>query len=186
MRMFIALTAMNEVGASLKELSDSLKGLFDNPIKGFGVLSEYARRRASLVSNVGRSEKTSFTRLHPALKVKQELFEELTRDLASAVDRVLRKHGKNIIGKQLATRRLADIMIDLFVLACTMSRVSTDLGARSAVVAAKELEILDVLSGQVRRRVKATFAMIDDNDDEHIKSLADHALEAEGYTWDNL
>jgi hypothetical protein len=27
---------------------------------------------------------------------------------------------------------------------------------------------------------------IDDNDDELIKSLADHALDAEGYLWDNV
>ena len=66
------------------------------------------------------------------------------------LDRVLRKHGKNIIGKQFATKRLADAMIDLFVLACTMSRVSTELTEKGATAVAKELEILEVLSGQVR------------------------------------
>jgi acyl-CoA dehydrogenase family protein 9 len=185
LRLFIALTAMNEVGASLKELSSSLRGIFDNPIKGFGVLSDYARRRASLATGVKR-EKSSFTLVHPSLKEKQVLFEELTRDLAAAVDRVLRKHGKNIIGKQFATKRLADAMIDLFVLACTLSRVSTQVAERGATAVTKELEILEVLSGQVRRRVRSHFAKIDDNDDELIKSLADHALDAEGYTWDNL
>ena len=45
---------------------------------------------------------------------------------------------------------------------------------------------LEVLTGQVRRRVRSHFAKIDDNDDELIKSLANHALDAEGYTWDNL
>jgi len=185
LRLFIALTAMNEVGSSLKELSTSLRGIFDNPIKGFGVLSEYARRRASL-ANVIKRDKTTFTALHPAIKEKQLLFEELTRDLAAAVDRVLRKHGKNIIGKQFATKRLADSMIDLFVLACTMSRVSTEIQERGATSVTKELEILEVLSGQVRRRVRSHFARIDDNDDELIKSLADHALDAEGYSWDNL
>jgi hypothetical protein len=38
----------------------------------------------------------------------------------------------------------------------------------------------------VRRRVRSLFAKIEDNDDELIESLADHALDAEGYTWDNL
>jgi alkylation response protein AidB-like acyl-CoA dehydrogenase len=185
LRLFIALTAMNEVGASLKELSTSLRGIFDNPIKGFGVLSEYARRRASIATGVKR-EKSGFTLLHPALKEKGELFATLTRDLAAAVDRVLRKHGKNIIGKQFATRRLADAMIDLFVFACTMSRVSTEIAAKGATAVTKELEILEVLSGQVQRRVRSHFSRIDDNDDELIKSLADHVLDAEGYTWDNL
>ena len=41
-----------------------------------------------------------------------ETFEDLTRELAAMTDRILRKHGKNIIGKQFATSRLADVMID--------------------------------------------------------------------------
>jgi acyl-CoA dehydrogenase family member 9 len=186
LRLFIALTAMNEVGASLKELAHSLKGIFDSPIKGFGVLSEYARRRASLATGLPALEKTTFTKLPVVLKPKAELFEDLTRKLAGAVDRILRKHGKEIIGKQFASKRLADAMIDLFVFACTLSRVSTALESKGMAAAEKELQILDVLSGQVRRRVNGNFSKIDDNDDEQIKSLADHALEAEKYVWDNL
>jgi alkylation response protein AidB-like acyl-CoA dehydrogenase len=183
LRLFIALTAMNEVGASLKELSSSLKGIFDNPIKGFGVLSDYARRRASLATGYNRSK---FTKLHAAVLPQQTLFEDLTRDLATAVDRVIRKHGKNIIGKQFATKRLAEAMMDMFVLASTLSRVSTLIEEKGAAAATKELEILTVLSGQVSRRVRTQFSKIDDNDDELVKSLADHALDAEGYRWDNL
>jgi acyl-CoA dehydrogenase family member 9 len=186
LRLFIALTAMNEVGGSLKELAQSLKGIFDSPIKGFGVLSEYARRRASLATGLPALEKTTFTKLPSALKPKAELFEDLTRKLAGAVDRILRKHGKDIIGKQFASKRLADAMIDLFVYACTMSRVATAMEAKGAAMVTKELEILEVLSGQVRRRVNGNFSKIDDNDDELIKSLADHALDAERYSWDNL
>ncbi len=186
LRLFIALTAMNEVGASLKELAHSLKGIFDSPIKGFGVLSEYARRRASLATGLPALEKTTFTKLPAVLKPKAELFEDLTRKLAGAVDRILRKHGKEIIGKQFASKRLADAMIDLFVFACTLSRVSTALESKGMAAVEKELQILDVLSGQVRRRVNGNFSKIDDNDDEQIKALADHALEAEKYVWDNL
>ncbi len=186
LRLFISLTAMNEVGSELKELANSLKGIFDNPIKGFGVISEYARRRASLATNVVKREKAVFTKLHPAVQVQQVVFQELTRDLATAVDRVLRKHGKEIIGKQFASRRLADMMTDLFVLACTLSRVSTAVAEKGAAQVTKELEILEVLTGQVRRRVRSNLAKIDENDDELIKSLADHALDAEGYIWDNV
>jgi alkylation response protein AidB-like acyl-CoA dehydrogenase len=186
LRLFIALTAMNEVGSELKELSASLKGIFDNPIKGFGVISDYARRRASLSTTVVKREKDTFTKLHPALQRQQVVFEELTRDLGLAVDRLLRKHGKSIIGKQFASRRLADIMIDLFVLASTLSRVSTAVNEKGAAAVTKELEIAEVLTGQVRRRVRSNMAKIDDNDDEMIKSIADHAFDAEGYLWDNV
>jgi alkylation response protein AidB-like acyl-CoA dehydrogenase len=186
LRLFIALTAMNEVGSQLKELADSLKGIFDNPIKGFGVISEYARRRASLATSYIKRDKATFTRLHPALSRQQLVFEALGRDLATSVDHVLRKHGKNIIGKQFATRRLAEMMIDLFVLACTLSRVSTAVERQGAASVTRELEILEVFTGQVQRRVQASYALIHDNDDELVKSLANHALDLDGYTWDNV
>jgi acyl-CoA dehydrogenase family member 9 len=186
LRLFIALTAMNEVGGQLKELSDSLKGIFDNPIKGFGVISDYARRRASLVTTYVKREKAGFSKLNPAVAKQQSIVEELTRSLATSVDRVLRKHGKNIIGKQFATKRLADMMIDLFVLTCTLSRVSTAVEEFGATSVTKELEILDVLAFQVKNRFEANVARVDDNEDELVKSLADHALEAEGFQWDNM
>ena len=186
LRLFIALTAMNEVGSELKELADSLKGIFNNPIKGFGVLSEYALRRASMATTSVKREKTKFTKLHTALEKNQLVFEELTRELAGAVDKVLRKHGKNIIGKQFASKRLADVMIDLWVLAATMSRVSTALQEKGATAVTKELEILEVLTGQVRDRARANLAKFDDNDDELIKSLADDALDRESFRWDNV
>ena len=170
----------------LKELADSLKGIFDNPIKGFGVISDYARRRASLATTYVKRDKQAFTKLHPALVKEQALFEEMTGQLATSVDRILRKHGKNIIGKQFASRRLADMMIDLFVLSCTMARVSTAVSEKGAAAVTKELEILQVLTGQVKGRVRQNLSQIDDNDDEYVKSLADHALDAEAYIWDNV
>jgi alkylation response protein AidB-like acyl-CoA dehydrogenase len=186
LRLFISLTAMNEVGSQLKELSSSLKGIFDNPIKGFGVISDYARRRASLATGYIKREKSQFTKLHPAVAQQGAVFETMTTDLATAVDDVLRRHGKNIIGKQFASRRLADMMIDLFVLASTLSRVSTAVQEKGAASVTRELEILQVFTDQAHARFKSNFAQMAHNDDELIKSLANHALDLDGYTWDNV
>ena len=185
LRLFIALTAMNDVGAQLADLAESLKGVLNEPIKGFGVLSEYALRRASLAINIGR-DRGEFTRLHPALEARAEAFAEHTRGLATAADRILRKHGKRIADMQFATRRLADIMIDLFVMACVLSRVDASVRRLGTEGAARELEILEVFAGQVGRRVRSNLGKIDDNDDELIKSLADHAFAEERFGWDNL
>jgi len=185
LRLFIALTAMNDVGAQLTDLASSLKGVLADPIKGFGVLSDYARRRASLATNVGRG-KGAFTRLHPALRDAAEVFEDATRDLATAADRTLRKHGKRIVEMQFATRRLADIMIDLFVLAAVLSRVDSAVKGLGVEKSEREREILEVFAGQVSRRVKSNFGKIDDNDDELIKHLADDAFERERFGWDNV
>jgi alkylation response protein AidB-like acyl-CoA dehydrogenase len=185
LRLFIALTAMDDVGGQLKELAGSLQGVFDDPIKGFGVLRNYALRRAQLATGINRV-KGQFTKIDPALRRHAVVFEEATRDLAVAADRILRKHRDKIIGKQFATNRLADIMIDLFVLASVLSRVNTALVEKGAYEAAKEIDILQVFTHQARRRIKHNFDSVDDNEDEAIKSLADHAFEQERYPWDTI
>jgi len=185
LRLFIALTAMNDVGQNLRELSKSLEGVFKDPIKGFGVIREYALHRTSLATGINR-EGTSFKRLHPALKYATGIFEDGTRDLASATDRILRKHGRHIIDKQFATRRLADIMVDLFVLASVLSRVDASIRKDGVEKVERELEIAHAFAGQARRRLRTNVAEIDVNEDEQIKALADHALAAERFPWDTV
>jgi len=185
LRLFIALNAMNDAGQNLRELAKSLEGVFTDPIKGFGVVSEYTLRRVSLATGYNR-QGTTFTKLDPALKAVSAVFETGTRDLASASDRILRKHGRSIIDKQFATRRLADIMIDLFVLASVISRVDSSIRATGPEKAKKELEIATVFARQAERRIKTNVDEIDNNVDESIKLLADHAFEAEKFSWDTL
>jgi alkylation response protein AidB-like acyl-CoA dehydrogenase len=185
LRLFIALTAMNDVGKQLKDLASSVSGIFNDPIKGFGVISEYAAKRLAM-ANVVSGAKERFTQLHPALQPHQEKFEEMVKDLSIGADRILRKHGKNIIGKQFATKRLADIMIDMFALACVLSRVNQSIQDHGIEKAKMELQILEVFAGQCGRRVKGNFNKIDNNDDELIKSLAMHAFENEKFVWDTI
>ncbi len=185
LRLFIALTAMNDVGRQLKELASGLEGVFNDPIKGFGVLSDYALRRATIATGI-RREKYRFSKLNPALKQQASVFEDATRDLAAATDRLLRKHGRKIIDRQFATKRLADIMIDLFVLACVLSRVNSSLEKQGEKKAAREMEIASAFASQVRRRVRVNIDEIDDNADEEIKSLADYTFTIEKFGWDVL
>jgi acyl-CoA dehydrogenase family member 9 len=182
LRLFIALTAMSDVSSQLKELSSSLKGVFNDPIKGFGVLSDYAKRQYGL--RAGYSQVKQLTGIPPALIDVTTTFEEATRELAQGADRILRKHGRAIIEKQLATRRLADIMIDLFVLGSMLSRVGTNHMKNGPQASEKEVAILRSYAGQAKTRIHRNFARIDDNEDELIKDLGDFAVAREGYPWD--
>lgn len=183
LRLFVALTAMNDVGTSLKELASAMGNALHDPIKGFGILSDYAKRRVSQATGIGKIE---MTKSHPAIAEHARLFEALTRQLASATDRILRKHGKNIMNKQFATRRLADIMIDMYVLACIISRVSQSIEEIGVAKSSQELEILEIFAGDAKRRIQQNFDQIDNNNDELIKSVADHAFEQEKFSWDNI
>jgi len=184
LRLFIALTAMNDVASQLQELASSMKGVLNDPIKGFGVLSEYARKHAGLTT--GRAEAGKLSGLDESIRLQGAVFEKQTRNLAQAADRILRKHGKNIVGKQFATKRLADIMIDLFVMACTLSRVQSSIDAVGAEKAAREIEILTVFTREARVRIKRNLRRIDNNEDELLKALAVDAFEAERFRWDTI
>ena len=48
------------------------------------------------------------------------------------------------------------------------------------------MQILDVLAGDVRRRVRHNLDLVDRNEDEALKALADHVFESERYLWDTL
>ncbi|MCA9523739.1 MAG: acyl-CoA dehydrogenase, partial [Myxococcales bacterium] len=185
LRLFIALMAMKQVGVELKELAASLKGVFDAPIQGIGVLSQYVIRRASLATGIDRA-KSAFSKLHPLLQGSAELFEDSVRDLATAADRILRKHGTRVVEKQVATKRLANIMIDLFVSAAVLSRVDGAIREKGPDEAAKEIEIQSVFTHQARRRIRYNFGLIDNNDDEQIKALGDHAFDRTRYSWDSI
>ncbi len=185
LRLFIALAAMHDVAEELKDVAQSMRGVLADPVKGFGVLSDYAKRRASLATGL-RREKGRWTLLSPVVAEEAALFEEAARALALATDRLLRKHGKRIVEEQLATRRLADIMIDLLALAAMLARVSTRLEDHGEAATAMEREILRTFARQAKRRVDAAFAGIDVNEDAGVEALANHVLEAGRYGWDNL
>jgi acyl-CoA dehydrogenase family protein 9 len=185
LRLFIALTALNRVGTQLKELAQGLKGAMNDPIKGFGVLSDYAMKHATIRTGLV-GEKRSFSKLHPALAEIGEHYEGLVREVAWVADRELRRYGKEIIGKQFVSRRIADVLTDLFVTACVLSRVTASLEKRGEKGAARELEIARVFSRAARSRIRGNLHRVDSNDDALITALADDALEREAYGWDLL
>ncbi len=184
--LYTALTGMKFAFDQLKELQQSagnIGNIFKDPIKGFGVLSEYTKMRVGAQTRFG---KPTLTKAHASLKGIAAIFEEETQNLTRTVDRVARKHGKDIIGKQFATSRIALIMIDLFVLAAMMSRVSQSIEENGVEKTQKEREMLDVFAFQARRRIRDCHKQVDSNVDEEIKGLSDLMCEQESYRWDIL
>jgi hypothetical protein len=77
-------------------------------------------------------------------------------------------------------------MIDLFVLASTLSRVQASIDANGSEAASREIDILQVFTREARVRIKRNFRRIDNNEDELLKALADDAFEAERFRWDTI
>ncbi len=185
LRLFIALAAVNDVAVELKDLSHGMKDVLADPIKGFGLLSDYAKRRASLAAHLPR-EKGRFTLVAAPLAAEAKQFEDSARELAVAADRLLRRHGKQIVDAQLACRALADAMIDLFALAAVLARVSTRIEDHGEAASAREREILHAFASQARRRIRRALATTVAPDEAGVLALGDHALEAQRYVWDNV
>jgi alkylation response protein AidB-like acyl-CoA dehydrogenase len=183
LRLFIALAAVNDVADELKDLPQSMKGVLADPIKGFGVLSEYAKRRASLAARLPR-EKGRFTLLAGPLAEEAKQFEEHARGLALAADRMLRRHGRKVVEAQLACRALADAMIDLFALAAVLARVSTLIEDHGEAAAAPERELLRAFALQARRRVRRSLAAVDAPDEAGTAAIGDRVLDAGRYAWE--
>ena len=56
LRLYVALSCLKDVGETLTELKSAAAAIFNDPIKGFGVLSDYAERRFAQATGVGRDK----------------------------------------------------------------------------------------------------------------------------------
>ncbi|HET9485468.1 MAG TPA: acyl-CoA dehydrogenase family protein, partial [Xanthomonadales bacterium] len=169
LRLYIALSGMKDVGASLKGLKDAVNDIFNNPIKGFGVLSEYGQRRLAQATGFGSDR--ILRELSPSLRKNAAIYEKYCAELARVSDELLRKHGKAIADFQYQQKRVADIAIDLFVGLCVLSRADSLVKAKDPA-AEQALAIADMFTHQARRRITRNVRAITRNEDAQLDRLA--------------
>lgn len=178
LRCFIALSGMQGPGRDLEEVGKSMR----EPIKGFGLLSDIALRRAKSALFPERRERLS--KANPLLARESVLFEDYVGHLARSVDKVLRRHGKNISEMQFTQKRVADIAIDLYALAACISRTSRAIDRRGEEGARRELDLTSVFASAAERRLAENVAAFDKNDDELRKAVASKTCSDGGYPLD--
>src|ERR1700732_2955425 len=113
LRLYIALSGLKDLGKSLGELKAAMDDIFSNFIKGFGVLTDYAEKRLTQATGVGRDK--ILAQMPDTLREAAGIYEKYTVELARTSDYLLRKHGKSIAGRQHDLKRIADFAIDLYV-----------------------------------------------------------------------
>jgi acyl-CoA dehydrogenase family member 9 len=181
LRLYIALSALKELGKSLGDLKAAVDDIFNNPIKGFGVLTEYAERRWTQATGVGRDKIT--TPMPQLLRESAGIYERYTVELARASDFLLRKHGKSIADRQQALKRVADVAIDLFVGLCVLSRAAR-LAASPGESGSQAVAIARVFAQQAKRRMAHNLRRAERNEDEEMDRLAGFMLDRGSYPWD--
>jgi acyl-CoA dehydrogenase family protein 9 len=183
LRLYIALSGLKDLGRSLGELKAAVDDIFNNFIKGFGVLTEYAEKRLTQATGVGR-DKIAWP-LQGALREAADVHERYTVELAKASEYLLRKYGKAVADRQHDLKRIADIGIDLFVGLCVLSRAAS-LSEASADEGAQAIAIARVFAQQAKRRMAANVRRITRNEDEEMDRLAGFILDRGSYPWDVL
>jgi acyl-CoA dehydrogenase family member 9 len=177
LRCFIALSGMQGPGRELVEVARAMR----EPIKGFGLLSDFAIRKAKTA--LGRER---LTLTHPLLNREGVVFEEYTAELAQNVDKALRKHGKNIAEMQYTQKRVADMAMDLYAVASVIARTTKAIHKRGEEGARREIDLTTIFVAEAEHRLAANTKAFDKNDDELRKSVASKAYTDGGYPFDIL
>jgi acyl-CoA dehydrogenase family member 9 len=181
LRLYVALSGLKDVGTSLSELKSAVGSIFNNPIKGFGILSGYAEKRFREVTGLGGDKIMSA--LHPRLKVGAEIYAKYTLELSKAADALLRMHGKAIADFQYQQKRIADIVIDLFVGLCVHSRADT-IAKTEPEKAEQTLILAEVFAQQAKRRMARNIRALLSNEDSQMDAIAADVFARGGYSWD--
>lgn len=177
LRCFIALSGMQGPSRELADVPSAIR----EPIKGFGLLSEFALRKARSVLSRDR-----LVRAHPVLAREGTLVINYSQLLAKSVDKVLRRHGKNIAEMQFTQKRIADMAIDLYAVASCISRTTRAIERRGEEGARREIDLLTMFARGASMRLAANVAAFDENDDELRKAIAHKACADGGYPLDIL
>jgi acyl-CoA dehydrogenase family protein 9 len=178
LRAFVALSGMQGPGQELAGLAEAIK----YPLKGLGPVSDFAIRKIKQ-NVVGES----ITKAHPALKKMAGMLEEYAVEFSTQVEVLIRRHGKAIHQRQFAQKRIADIAIDFYAMACVLSRVTDALNRKGGPdKCTLELSIAEAFFNRANRRIRGNFKAIDRNDDDAMKTIANQAYELGGYPFDTL
>merc|ERR1719239_1345571 len=122
LRLFVALTGIQYAGGHLRELQKAIS----NPVGNFGVvLGEVAKRSKGAIglgSGISLADK-----VHPNLNSSAALTCRAIDAFGSTIEKILIKHGKDIINEQFILNRLANATIDIYANTCVLSRCTKSL-----------------------------------------------------------
>jgi len=190
LRQYVGLTGLQKPGEYLKGLGKELSSALTAPIKSFGLLRDYAVRKAKQsvpMQALPYGREPQITRAHPVLQEQVVYLEDAVQSLAAVCETALRRHGRNIVEQQLQVSRIADIAIDLLALCAALSRTSGLIERKGLEKAKNEISMTYTFYSDARRRVRANLrASTGRNNDESIQHVADAAVAAGGYENDVL
>jgi len=175
LRLFVALSGMQGPSKKLDEVAKAIR----EPIKGLGLLSDFAVRKARTA--LGRERLAG---AHPALEHETEVFENYVIDLARSVEKLVRRYGKAVAEMEIQQRRLADMAIDLYAIAACISRTSRIIERRGEEGAQREIDLTKAFVLPAEARLQSNLEGFARNTDVGRMTIADWARNSGGYGFD--
>ncbi len=163
LRLYAALAGLEEPGRNLKAVADALR----DPIRRFGVLSDYARGRARRA--MGRPD---LPELHPEVAAFAGPLPEYVAEFAGAVEWALRRHGKGIVEHQMALERIAESVIDLYRMAAVISRADAARREADGLLGDAHVTRARLIVDRSWRRVRRNLAALRANLDNDLRVVA--------------
>ena len=175
MRLFIALSGMQEHGEYLKRVGKALQ----NPLSELGVLTDYALHRIK-----DRVSTERLNGVHEALNEEVSKFEEYSKQLHLSAEKALSRFRKKIIEQEFLLHRLADMAIDLYGMAAVISRVDGLLKQEGVKKAQRELTLARTFCEEAWRRIRRNARQVETNIDPWRRHIASSTYESNGYDFD--
>ncbi len=183
LRCLLALSGVRGPSEDMKELGkiSEVSSALQDPIKSLGVFTKFARKR---ISNMMGSKQ--LTKAHPELKEQAEKFSSCLGKFAIAVEDSLIKYGKKIIDNELPQGRLADMVIDLYVMCAVISRTTAILNSSKANQEQKDyvLRMTKQICKDARRRFTRNAKSMTSNSDKTVIKISESVVKFGGYGLD--
>ncbi|MFT6070529.1 MAG: acyl-CoA dehydrogenase family protein 9 [Bacteriovoracaceae bacterium] len=183
LRAFLALSGVRGPSEQLKELGkiSDFQGALNDPIKSLGVLTNFAKGRLNKMMS-----SRSLTKVHPDLEDYAEHFSSMMSGFAIQVENVLIKYGKNIIDHELPQARLSNMVIQLYAIACVLSRTTAILEDEKIPEDKKDYvkKLTRYICHDARRKFVADLKGMSKNFDKTIKAVSEHVCNNDGYGLD--
>jgi acyl-CoA dehydrogenase family protein 9 len=164
LRLFIGLTGIQEPAAELAELADALK----RPLANWVLVSGYAAQRVR--SALGARDRLA-TPLAAPLQAHGKYLERHAAELGQVAARMVQRHRREILHRQLVVERLADLAIELYARATVLARTQRLLDERGTEACARELALAELFCIESGRRFRAVRMELEGTAGERMDAL---------------
>ncbi len=163
LRMHLALSGLAAPLEMLRNLAQAVR----RPLRSAGLLADYALDRFNR-----RFRRDPLTLVHAELLPLVPPVVDLVADFAQLCEATLRELQEEVLERQFVQRRMADIVVDLYVGCALLSRCSSILERGDHERGREALGCARVFLARMQRRVRRRMKAFEDNEDPLLRDLA--------------